>query len=163
MRVPLIVVALFALDAALFWGVRDRSRQKDDLTERLADLAGRLESARTQSVGEKRVRDVVDRASSMMTHEAEDIASLRDLLIGAERGLDIDRFSLDFRSERDGASSARVSASLGGTFEAVYRYLERVEALRLPLVTEAVSLREEDSGRISISAQWLVPRSTDGG
>jgi hypothetical protein len=88
---------------------------------------------------------------------ALDIAELRDLLLGAERGLDIDRFSLDFRPAQDapkGQEGGRISANLGGSFDAVYDYLGRVEDLRLPLAPEALSLSADDSGRILLAIEW---------
>src|SRR3989304_6304643 len=86
-----------------------------------------------------------------------DIAELRDLLLGAERALDIDRFSLDFRPAQDapkGREGGRISANLGGSFDAVYDYLGRVEGLRLPLAPEALSLSADDSGRILLAVEW---------
>jgi hypothetical protein len=89
--------------------------------------------------------------------ETLDIAALRDLLLSAERGLDLDRFSLDFRPSQEmaeGREGGRISANLGGTFDAIYDYLGRVEAMRLPLAPDAVSLRAEDSGRIVLAVDW---------
>ncbi len=88
---------------------------------------------------------------------ALDIAELRHLLLSAESGLDLDRFSLDFRPTPDapkGSEGGRISANLGGSFDAVHAYLSRVEELHLPLAPETVSLRMDDSGRILLAVEW---------
>ncbi len=156
MRVSILALALLlSLDGALYWRLRRLSSEKADLSRRRGELVALREG------GERgRKIDALLRAGSQSiarVDRALDIAELRDLLLGAERGLDIDRFSLDFRPAQDppmGQEGGRISANLGGSFDAVYDYLGRVEDLRLPLAPETLSLSADDSGRILLAIEW---------
>lgn len=148
-----------AIDGALYWSLHRISSVKKDLEGRRDDLGSRVEALRETDERERRSEALVRRASRSMGRldRTLDIAELRDSLIAAERGLDIDRISLDFRPAADaakGREGGRVSANLGGSFDAVHGYLDRIEGLRLPLVAEAFSLRADDSGRVLLSVDW---------
>jgi len=160
MRGSILALALLlSLDGALYWGLRRLSSEKADLARRREELSQKLEAERESSERGRRVEALLRGGSQSMgrVDEALDIAELRDLLLGAERGLDIGRISLDFRPAQDspkGEEGGRVSASLGGSFDAVYDYLARVEDLHLPLAPEALSLRADDSGGILLAIEW---------
>ncbi len=160
MRGSILALALLlSLDGALYWGLRRLSSEKADLARRREELSQKLEAERESSERGRRVEDLLRGGSQSISRmdEALDIAELRDLLLGAERGLDIGRISLDFRPAQDspkGEEGGRVSASLGGSFDAAYDYLARVEDLHLPLAPEALSLRADDSGGILLTIEW---------
>lgn len=155
----LALALLLSLDGALYWGLRRISSEKTDLTDRRDELRARDDALRETGARGRQIEALLRAASQSMgkVEGALDIAGLRDLLIGAERGLDVDRLSLDFRPAQDasqGRQGGRVSASLGGSFDAVHTYLDRVEGLRLPLAPEAFSLRADDSGRVLLAIEW---------
>ncbi len=160
MRIPLLaLVLLLALDAALYSGLRQRSGERADLARRREELAARAGSRNGTGERSQRIQDLLRAGSESMggLDRPLDIAEIRDLLVGAERGLAIDRFSLDFRPEQGterGMEGGRVAASLGGSFEAVSAYLARVENLHLPLAPSALSLRQEDFGRVVLTIEW---------
>jgi hypothetical protein len=160
MKISLLALALLlSLDGALYWGLRRLTGEKEDLARRRDELSRQVEARR--QTGERGLRsEALLRSGSQgmgRVDRALDIAELRDLLLGAERSLDIDRFSLDFRPAQDapkGREGGRVSANLGGSFDALYDYLARVENLRLPLRPDTLSLRAEDPGRIRLAIEW---------
>lgn len=160
MKVSILALALLlSLDGALYWGLRRLSSEKADLALRRDELSQKVEALRETGERGRTIQALLREGSQSMgrVDRALDIAELRDLLLGAERGLDIDRFSLDFRPAQDapkGQEGGRVSANLGGSFDAVYDYLGGVEDLRLPLAPEALSLRADDSGRILLAIEW---------
>ena len=160
MKVSLLALALLlSLDGALYWGLRRRSSEKVNLALRREELSQKLEAQRESGERGRRIEAMLRDGSQSMgrVDEALDIAELRDLLLGAERGLDIGRFSLDFRPAQDapqGEEGGRVSANLRGSFDAVYDYLARVEELRLPLAAETLSLTADDSGGILLAIEW---------
>ena len=113
---------------------------------------------RTAADQKRRTEALLEEAISSLPEETIDIAAVRDRLIGAERGLGIDRISLDFRPEPNAKRSGggKIHASLGGSFDAVYHYLDRVESLRLPLAPEEVTLRPDTTGRILLTTRWTA-------
>jgi hypothetical protein len=160
MKVSILALALLlALDGAIYWSLRRLSSENADLSLRREELVARA-GDRNETGERGRKIEALLRAGSQSMERADralDIAELRDLLLGAERGLDIDRFSLDFRPAQDapkGQEGGRISANLGGSFDAVYDYLGGVENLRLPLAPEALSLSADDSGRILLAIEW---------
>jgi hypothetical protein len=159
-KVSILALALLlSLDGALYWRLRRLSSERADLALGREELVARASALRETGERGRRIEALVRHGSQSMRRvdRALDIAELRDLLLGAERSLDIDRFSLDFRPAQDapkGQEGGRVSANLGGSFDALYAYLGRVEDLRLPLAPEALSLRADDSGRVLLAIEW---------
>ncbi len=160
MRASIAALAVALLVCgALTWGLRRLSIERTDLARRVSELSARAEARRGTGERDRRLGELLRTGSQTMggADRELDIAELRDLLLGAERGLDIDRFSLDFRPAQDAPKSregGRVRANLGGSFDAVHEYLGRVEELRLPLALEALSLGADDSGRILLGIEW---------
>jgi hypothetical protein len=169
MKLSILALALLvALDGALYWRLRRLSGEKAALSLHREELVARARTVREVGERGREIEALLRDASQSMgkLDRPLDIAELRDLLLGAERGLDIDRFSLDFRPTQDrskGGEGGSVSASLGGSFDAVYEYLGRVEELRLPLAPETVSLRADLSGRILLAVDWDGLWSGSGG
>jgi hypothetical protein len=165
----LLLVLLVASDAGLFWISSRLAAERDRLIA--AQAAGRtLDEARFAArEHERRVADLEKRLSSLLLPlplADLDIARLRDLLIGAERGLDLHRLNLDFRPDDDpsaGAGRGKIQASLSGSFAAICEYLRRVEALRLPLRPDDVALRLESSEQIALSVSWTALWGSGGG
>ena len=95
-----------------------------------------------------------------VTQAPENMGSFRNSLVASEKGLEIRRLSMDFRPEQHlstGLGGSYITASLRGSFDAVFKYLTRVEALRLPLSPENLVLRTDNSYvtlTISWSARW---------
>ena len=159
MKAILVLALLLFLDGALYFGLRRLSSEKADLALRRDELSGKVQAQRESGERGRKIEALLRDGSKSLAglDKALDIAALRDLLSGAERGLDIDRFSLDFRPAQDapkGQQGGRISANLGGSFDAVYEYLARVEELRLPLAPDSVTLRPEEFGRILLTIEW---------
>jgi hypothetical protein len=159
-KIPLLaIVLLLVLDVALYSGLRQRAREKADLERRREELAARRESRIGMGEKGRRIQALLRAGSEAIdrSRRSLDIAEMRDLLLGAEQGLAIDRFSLDFRPEKGaakGMEGGRVGAGLGGSFPAIFAYLARVENLRLPLAPSTLSMRREDFGRVVLSVEW---------
>jgi hypothetical protein len=159
MRISILVLVLVFLDGALYWGLRRLGRERAELESRREQLSLRAATSRESGERSQKIEALLRRGSQAIEpiDRALDIAELRDLLLEAERGLDLDRFSLDFRPAQDapkGREGGRIAANLGGSFDAVHDYLGRVEDLRLPLALQAVSLGADDSGRILLAIEW---------
>jgi hypothetical protein len=155
----LALALIVSLDGVLYWGLSRISSEKKDLERRREELETRVDALRETGARGRMLEALLGAASASMgkVERELDIAELRDLLIGAEGGLDIDRLSLDFRPAQDapkGREGGRVSANLGGSFDAVHAYLHRVEGLCLPLAPEAFSLRADDSDRLLLVIEW---------
>jgi hypothetical protein len=160
MKAWIVVLVLVLLDGALYWGIERLERERAGLESRREALAQRAEEERRiveRSHEVKALLESTERSMGSASGEALDIARLRELLLSAERGLDIDRFSLDFRPSQElaeGREGGRIHASLGGSFDAIYDYLRRVEEMRLPLAPDTVSLRANELGRILLEVDW---------
>jgi hypothetical protein len=155
----LALALLVAVNGTLYWGLRRLESEKADLAGRRDELAQRSRSLRETGERGERIDGLLREGSRKIGEldRALDIAGLREVLLGMERGLDIDRFSLDFRSSPDvpgGGAGGGISAQLAGSFGAVHGYLARVEELRLPLAAETLTLRRDDSGRIELGIKW---------
>lgn len=160
MKSTLLALAiLLSLDGVLYWRLGRISTEKETLKRRREELGAQVDAFRETGERRRQMETLLRTASASMgkVERPLDIAELRDLLIGAERGLAIDRMSLDFRPAPDARGTSeggRVSANLEGSFDALYAYLDRVERLRMPLAPEAFSLRAEGSGRVLLAIEW---------
>lgn len=158
-RRVLLLLLLVAVNAGLLWSWKRLAVERDELTEARIDFRRRGQANLEAREHERRISDLKKRLSSPSV-ENLDIALFRDRLIGAERGLDLDRISLDFRPDPNpsaGLSRGRIEASLNGSFDALYEYLRRVEALRLPLRPDELSLRPDStSDKILLSVSWTA-------
>jgi hypothetical protein len=159
MKLLLALILFLALDGVLFHGLRGLQAEGTDLSRRREELLASAEAARETQVRGDRAGKLLRSASRSMgkVDRPLDIAGLREVLLEAERSLDIDRFSLEFHPAQDSPADregGRVSASLGGAFEALSAYLARIEQARLPLSAEAFSLRATERGGIVLSIEW---------
>jgi hypothetical protein len=155
----LFLLLLVPLDGGLYWSFKRLSVERDRLEEARVELRALHEASSEAREHQRRIADLTERVSNVPL-EALDIALLRDRLIGVERGLALDRLSLDFRPDTNpsaGAGRGKIQASLSGSFDALYEYLRRVEALRLPLRPDEIGLRP-DSGSESVllSVSWTA-------
>jgi hypothetical protein len=98
-----LLLALVLLDGALYWSLRRRGNEKAGLESRRQELSLRAEARRATGEQSREIEDLLENASRSLGRSAEtlDIAGLRDLLLNAEKGLDLDRFSLDFRPSQE--------------------------------------------------------------
>jgi hypothetical protein len=158
MRVsPPVLALLLLLNGLLLRGWRAAEAERAALLnqkEELLDESARRSTVRKQ---ESQVEVLLDRASGKMTGERIDLAILRERLIGLERGLGLERFSLDFRPAQSlpaGTGGGRIQASFGGMFDGIYDYLARVEDSRLALVPEEMSLRSGTDGETLLTVRW---------
>jgi hypothetical protein len=167
MKLPLLALILFlALDGLLYHGLRRVQSEAADLSRQREELDASAEAARETQERDRRAETLLRNASRSMgkVDRPLDIAELRDRLLEAERSLDIDRFSLEFHPAQDAPAEregGRVSASLGGTFEALSAYLGRIEQERLPLSAETFSLRAAERGGILLTIEWRGRWSAD--
>jgi hypothetical protein len=153
----LLLVVLVAIDAALLLGLRRLDARRAELERRNEESRALFESSRRADQYRVEVSELLKSAMAVMPETPFDLALLRDSLIAAERGLDVDRISLDFRpstGQPAGFAGGAVSANLQGSFRALGEYLGRVEALPLPLAAEELSLRSGDGGRALLTIRW---------
>jgi hypothetical protein len=152
----LLLGAIVLIDAALLLGLRRLDAERADLERRNAERQALFESSHRAFEQRAQVGELLNSTIGVMPEPSLDIALLRDSLIAAERGLDVDRISLDFRpsASSPGFAGGGVSANLQGSFRALYAYLGRVEALKLPLAPEEISMRSEDGRRALLTIRW---------
>jgi hypothetical protein len=155
--IGIVVVALVLVNAAIAGLRRSAAAEGDALVAAASRLAEQAETARESVERRRAIQALVARAREL-GEVPRDVGALRDVLVGAEHGLAIDRLSLDFRpAERlpPGLGGSRVLASLRGRFGALYDYLRRIEASFLPLALDNLTLRG-DAARVTLTVQWAA-------
>ncbi len=153
----IVVVGLVLVNAALVILRQSASSERAALVDASSTLSREADQARLSTERRRELDALVVKARSY-TEDPRDIGALRDVLVEAEHGLSIDRLSLDFRPEEHLPSEfggSRVHASLRGRFEAIYDYLERIEAMFLPLSPENFMLRGDGSS-VTLTVQWAA-------
>ncbi len=153
----IVVVGLVLVNAALVILRQSASTERAALVDAASTLSREADQARLSTERRRELDALVVKARSY-TEDPRDIGALRDVLVEAEHGLSIDRLSLDFRPEEQLPSEfggSRVHASLRGRFEAIYDYLERIEAMFLPLSPENFTLRGDGSS-VTLTVQWAA-------
>ncbi len=153
----IVVVGLVLVNAALVILRQSASTERAALVDAASTLSREADQARLSTERRRELDALVAKARSY-TEDPRDIGALRDVLVEAEHGLSIDRLSLDFRPEEQLPSEfggSRVHASLRGRFEAIYDYLERIEAMFLPLSPEKFTLRGDGSS-VTLTVQWAA-------
>jgi hypothetical protein len=153
----LVLLALLFGNAGLFGLRQSLSEQHAALTER-ASAHSRESSDEQASMDRDRALSALVAKARGRLRVARDIGELRDLLLSAEQGLGIARISLDFRPDERipaGFGGSRVETSLQGSCNALYQYLERVEAMLMPLSPESFTLRG-DGSRVTLATQWAA-------
>ena len=152
-------LALVAVNGALWVESHSVSRDQAELSALLAGSSEQVERERA-SLSKRQRFDKLKALAHDKTAEPLGIAALRDLLIEAERGLAVERLALDFRSAARlpaGLDGNRINASFQGSLGGLFGYLDRVEAMHLPLSTETFSLRSDGPGStITIAIRWLA-------
>ena len=157
-------LALIAANGALWVESRSVSQEKAELSHQLSESSEQVERERASSSERQRFEKLKALAHDKIPVEPLGVAPLRDLLIEAERGLAVERLALDFRSAARlpaGLDGNRINASFQGSLDGLFGYLDRVEAMHLPLLTETFSLRSDGPGtspgsRITIAIRWLA-------
>ncbi len=153
----IVVVGLVLANAALVILRQSASSERAALVDASSTLSREADQARLSTERRRELDALVVKARSY-TEDPRDIGALRDVLVEAEHGLSIDRLSLDFRPEEQlppEFGGSRVHASLRGRFEAIYDYLERIEAMFLPLSPENFMLRGDGSS-VTLTVQWAA-------
>ncbi len=157
-------LALVAVNGALWVESRSVSREQAELKKQFAESSEQVERERASSSERQRFETLKALAHDKIPVEPLGVAPLRDLLIEAERGLAVERLALDFRSAARlpaGLGGNRIDASFQGSIDGLFGYLDRVEAMRLPISTETFSLRCDGPGlspgsRMTIAIRWLA-------
>jgi len=151
------VVALVLVNAAIAILRQSASTDRAALVDAASTLSRQADDYRF-STERRRELDLLVAKARSYTEDTRDIGAFRDVLVGAEQGLSIDRLSLEFRPEEQlppEFGGSRVHASLRGRFVAIYDYLERLEAMFLPLSTENLTLRG-DASSVTLTVQWAA-------
>lgn len=152
-----VLVTLFLGNAALFALRHTLSEQRVELVERASAQSRKKSDERALQQRDRAVGGLVTKARER-SRAPRDIGELRDILLSAEQGLGIERLSLDFRPDERipaGLGGSRVDTSLQGPYDAIYQYLERIEAMFLPLSPENLTLRG-DGSRVTLDVQWTA-------
>ena len=155
--IVVVALVLVILNAALVILRESASTKRAALADVASTLSREADQARLSTERRRELDALVAKARSF-TEAPRDIGALRDVLVEAEQGLSIDRLSLDFRPEEQLPSEfggSRVHASLRGRFVAIYDYLERIEAMFLPLSPENLTLRG-DASSVTLTVQWAA-------
>ena len=152
-----VALVLVILNAALVLLRESASTERAALVDAASTLLKEADQARLSSERRREIDALVAKARTY-TEGPRDIGALRDVLVEAEQGLSIDRLSLDFRPQEQLPSEfggSRVHASLRGRFDAIYDYLQRIEAMFLPLSPENITLRG-DASSVTLTVQWAA-------
>jgi len=155
--IVVVALVLVILNAALVLLRESASTERAALVDAASTRLRDADQARLSSERRRAIDALVAKARTY-TEDPRDIGALRDVLVAAERGLSIDRLSLDFRPQEQLPSEfggSRVHASLRGRFEAIYDYLQRIEAMFLPLSPENITLRG-DASSVTLTVQWAA-------
>lgn len=160
MRPTVVVVwlGLVAVNGALVVSGRSVSRERAALSARLAEISQQVESERASSSERQRLENLMVLAREKIPTEPLGIAPLRAFLTEAERGLAVERLALGFRPAAQipaGFDGNRINASFRGSLDGLFAYLERLEAMRLPLSTEALTLRR-DADVTTLVISWFA-------
>ena len=158
MRLVAVVLGFGLANLALLFGERNLSREKRAIDVRLSRLSEEVERARRASDRRRGLEELVSLAATRVNAGQLGIAPIRERLLAAERGIDVERLSLEFRPASglgEGVEGSQIHSSLRGTLLGVHAYLDRIEALHLPLVTDAVTWRS-DSGRLTVTIRGSV-------
>ena len=161
-RLVLYVLGLAFVNAALFVAERALVREEEKVERRLSQLGDAIEAQRRLSERTHRLDELLSLAGPRVPTAPLGIATLRKLLGTAERGLSLERISLEFRPESglpEGIVGSQIQVSAKGALQDVYTYLGRVEALHLPLATRTFSLRP-DGERLELGLRWSASWST---
>ncbi len=154
------LAAVLVLNATMASMRRSLTQELAALESRHAERAKAAERTATEAEREGARRELIDRARDKGLPRHLGVGAIRDLLIGAERGLAIDRLSLEFRPARASGGSAsrgsQVSAALVGSFEGLFDYLDRIESLRLPLAPQELSFQRDVSGALGLTIRWTA-------
>ena len=129
------LAALLVLNATMASMRRSLTQELAALESRHTERARTAKRTATEAERERARRELIDRARDKGLPRHLGVGALRDLLIGAERGLAIDRLSLEFRpaQARGSASNgSQVSAALVGSFEGLFDYLDPDRVLATP-------------------------------
>ncbi len=153
------LAALLVLNATMASMRRSLTQELAALESRHTERARTAKRTATEAERERARRELIDRARDKGLPRHLGVGALRDLLIGAERGLAIDRLSLEFRpaQARGSASNgSQVSAALVGSFEGLFDYLDRIESLRLPLAPQELSFQRDVTGALGLTIRWTA-------
>ena len=153
------LAALLVLNATMASMRRSLTQELAALESRHAERAKTAERTATEAGRERARKELIDRARDKGLPRHLGVGALRDLLIGAERGLAIDRISLEFRPAQASGSvsnGSQVSAALVGSFEGLFDYLDRIESLRLPLAPQELSFQRNATGALGLTIRWTA-------
>ncbi|TDI41640.1 MAG: hypothetical protein E2P02_14465 [Acidobacteria bacterium] len=153
-------VVLVAVNSALWVEGRSVSQELAELKKQFAEGSEQVLRERALSRERQRFEKLVELSRDRMLAAPLGIAPLRNLLIEAERGLAVERLTLDFHSAARlpaGLDGNRINASYRGSLDGLFGYLDRVEAAHLPLMTQTFSLRSDGAGsRMTLAIRWLA-------
>lgn len=152
-----LALGLLAGHALLLQQRRAVAEELREVLDSEATLSRDARAAAGAAESRRRIESVLGQLELEST-SAEGIGALRERLIAAESGLRLDRMSLEFRPEErleTGLGGSRVQANLRGSYEALARYLARVEAMKLPLAAENLVFRGEDED-VSLTIRWTA-------
>lgn len=155
------LVALLLLNGAVA-AMRDRlAEEQEGLRERAAEQETASELGASEEKRHRALATLIERARVHGLPHRLGVGAIRDLLIDAQRGLSIDRLSLEFRPAEDtvaGQDGSQISAFLAGSFEGLFDYLARIESLKLPLTPRGLSLQQDSAagGGLGLNIRWTA-------
>ena len=153
------LAALLLLNVTMASMRRSFTRELAVLESRHSERAKAAERTAKEMAREGVRRELIARARAKGLPRHLGLGAVRDLLIGAEQGLGINRLSLEFRPlQASGfpSNGSQVSATLGGSFEGLFDYLDRIESLRLPLAPQELSFQRDVIGALELTIRWTA-------
>ena len=143
---------------------RSFTRELAVLESRHSERAKAAERTAKEMAREGVRRELIARARAKGLPRHLGLGAVRDLLIGAEHGLGINRLSLEFRPlQASGfpSNGSQVSATLGGSFEGLFDYLDRIRTLvadgrNIVLVTHLLNEIPPDIDRVILLRQGTI-------
>ena len=153
------LAALLLLNVTMASMRRSFTRELAVLESRHSERAKAAERTAKEMAREGVRRELIARARAKGLPRHLGLGAVRDLLIGAEHGLGINRLSLEFRPlQASGfpSNGSQVSATLGGSFEGLFDYLDRIESLRLPLAPQELSFQRDVIGALELTIRWTA-------
>jgi len=146
--------------------------EKQELEARRGELDQAIAKGRNEVARWRKLADVVELARPVVDPvppwEGASLSGLRAAFVGAERGLPLQRLTLEFEPESKsppGLEAFRVHVSERGDFGSLRKYLERLTRLRAPMATRSLSVIRDgtvaESFRLNATWYYLCPERSD--
>lgn len=173
MRILVILLTLMVGNIIGYtWWTRPAVEEREWLEVQCHELAERLEARGVQFARWRELERLVELAEPVLetfpSGDSKEFAGLRRVFLEAERGLALQRGSLNLRPDEkvpDGFRGVRIQATLLGSFAGLLTYVERTSRIQAPVTPVELALRENQKGQapLLLTMTWLalLPEESD--